>query len=403
MKTKPNVLVTDGNSRASLAITRSLGAYGYNVFVGDKNKASLASSSKHCHQAIIYPDPVLHPEEFLEKIASIVNTYDIDLLIPVTDVCVIPISESVTLSNMSCEIPIPNRDTLHLAANKNKLVRLASELGVNVPESQTIESYDDLESLKISISYPVVIKPSRSRVLVEGEWTFTSVDYAENKKILTNKLNNIHSKVYPVMIQERIHGPGIGAFYCYDHGKCITKFSHRRIREKPPSGGVSVLRESIGMDPIVDKHSQILLDHLKWHGVAMVEYKYDETRKIPYLMEINGRFWGSLQLAIDSGVDFPRHLADISNGIQQLRNDPYRIGVKTRWLWGDIDLLLMLLFKNKHQLHLPSGYISRWRMILDILIPFGRNLHYEVLRISDIKPWLFESKTWIKEVFSTKN
>lgn len=115
MKTKPNVLVTDGNSRASLAITRSLGAYGYNVFVGDKNKASLASSSKYCHQAIIYPDPVIYSEEFLEKIASIVNTYDIDLLIPVTDVCVIPISESVILSNMSCKIPIPNKDTLHLS------------------------------------------------------------------------------------------------------------------------------------------------------------------------------------------------------------------------------------------------------------------------------------------------
>lgn len=110
-----------------------------------------------------------------------------------------------------------------------------------------------------------------------------------------------------------------------------------------------------------------------------------------------------MQLAIDSGVDFPKHLADISSGTQQPRNDKYKIGVKTRWLWGDIDLLLMLLFKNKHQLHLPSGYKSRWRMILDILIPFGRNLHYEVLRISDIKPWLFESKTWVKEVFSTKN
>ncbi|MCU7865375.1 MAG: ATP-grasp domain-containing protein [Candidatus Thiodiazotropha sp. (ex Lucinoma borealis)] len=403
MKTKTNVLVTDGNSRASLAITRSLGAYGYNIFVGDKNELSLASSSKYCHQAIKYPDPVLYPEEFLEKLASIVNTYDIDLLIPVTDVCVIPISESVIVSNLSCKIPIPNKDTLHLAANKNELVRFASELGVNVPDSQTIESFDDLESLKISISYPVVIKPSRSRVLVDGKWKFTSVDYADNKKALLSKLKNIHSKTYPVMIQERILGPGIGAFYCYEHGKCITKFSHRRIREKPPSGGVSVLRESIGIDPIVDEHSQILLDRLKWHGVAMVEYKYDEKRNIPYLMEINGRFWGSLQLAIDSGVDFPKHLADISSGKQKPINEEYKIGVKTRWLWGDIDLLLMLLFKSKHQLHLASGSKSRWRIIIDILIPFGRNLHYEVLRISDIKPWLFESKMWLKEVFSTKN
>ena len=40
-------------------------------------------------------------------------------------------------------------------------------------------------------------------------------------------------------------------------------------------------------------------------GVAMVEYRYDPASRRYVFMEINGRFWGSLQLAIDAGVDFP--------------------------------------------------------------------------------------------------
>ena len=37
----------------------------------------------------------------------------------------------------------------------------------------------------------------------------------------------------------------------------------------------------------------------------MVEFKVDPRDGIPKLMEVNPRFWGSLQLAIVSGVDFP--------------------------------------------------------------------------------------------------
>ena len=85
----------------------------------------------------------------------------------------------------------------------------------------------------------------------------------------------------------------------------VAFFAHKRLRERPPWGGVSVLSESAEPDPRLKALARQLLDDACWHGVAMVEFKVapDGT---PYLMEINTRFWGSLQLAIDAGVDFPR-------------------------------------------------------------------------------------------------
>ena len=80
-------------------------------------------------------------------------------------------------------------------------------------------------------------------------------------------------------------------------------FAHRRLREKPPSGGVSVYRESVAPDPSLVARAAALLAGLGWRGVAMVEMKTDARTGTPYLMEVNGRFWGSLQLAVDAGVD----------------------------------------------------------------------------------------------------
>lgn len=90
------------------------------------------------------------------------------------------------------------------------------------------------------------------------------------------------------------------------------------------------------MDEALYERTINLLDAFGWSGVAMVEYKVDERSGEPVLMEINGRFWGSLQLAVDAGVDFPRLLAEINLGGKPPRTRSYRF-VRSRWFWGDVD------------------------------------------------------------------
>jgi predicted ATP-grasp superfamily ATP-dependent carboligase len=392
------ILVTDGNSRAALAITRSLGSKGYCIYVGERVKRSLSSSSKYCYKSVLYPDPVSEYQDFCETIKQIVKESQIDLVIPVTDVCVFPITKMGEDGELGCQSPLVNNETMRLAADKSELIKLSQQLGIAVPLSQTLEKKTDLNLDALEIPFPVVIKPSRSRVMIDGKWIFTSVSYAKDKDELLDILNNTDKQLYPIILQERVSGKGLGAFYCYDNGVCTAKFSHRRIREKPPSGGVSVLRESVQIDPIVDEQSQSLLSQLNWHGVAMVEYKYDQKNNIPYFMEVNGRFWGSLQLAIDAGVDFPNMLVNIMQKRQVEYTEEYKIGVKTRWLWGDIDLLMMLLFKSKKQLNLPDDYGPRWKVVVSILNPFGKRMYYEVLKVRDLKPWLYETKQWFREM-----
>lgn len=351
------ILVTDGDSRPALAICRSLGRKGYDVIVGHSRPYSLASSSKYCNEKFVYPDPATQPDAFIRFICDYIEYKNIDIVIPVTDITTLPLTKHASLLPEKCILPFASYEAIKRAADKVGIVELSRSLGVDVPASLVLTSKLDT-IIDVDFDYPVVIKPAKSRVMTEAGWLYTSVTYADSLDDLNQQLDNLDKRVYPVLIQERIHGPGLGIFMCYQHGKPVAAFSHKRMREKPPSGGVSVLRESIELDPDALLFSERLLNELNWHGVAMVEFKVDSRDGRPKLMEINGRFWGSLQLAIDAGVDFPVLLAQSAHS-DVSPNYHYKSGVISRWFWGDFDALLLRMIKDKrhynyHQIVLES-------------------------------------------------
>ncbi|MBK6674411.1 MAG: ATP-grasp domain-containing protein [Proteobacteria bacterium] len=150
------------------------------------------------------------------------------------------------------------------------------------------------------------------------------------------------------------------------------------------------MREHRG-EPLALEQAATLLRALRWRGVAMVEFKRDLRDGSLRLMEINGRFWGSLQLAIDAGVDFPRLLADLARGVRPAVA-PYRLGVQMRWLWGDVDSLIAMVTRSRQALKLPPAHPGRLRYLLQFLVPWRPGMKYEIERISDLGPALLETQ-----------
>ena len=159
-----------------------------------------------------------------------------------------------------------------------------------------------------------------------------------------------------------------------------------------------MLRESIAVDPQLQDYSVRLLKALKWHGVAMVEYKYDDNDNLPKVMEINARFWGSLQLAIDAGVDFPYMLYRLIDEGDVEKQFGYRTGVKTRWFLGDVDILLARLFKSQAQLRLPPGHPGKLKSLWDFCKLYQRDTKYEIEKLSDPGPFFNEFKEWFRQL-----
>lgn len=397
-----NVFITDGNQRTALAVTRSLGRRGIEVLVGEEKGGSLASSSKYCSSHVTYPSPYRAPEEFYRFLLNFVQQNRVDLVIPMTDVTTYLISQRKEKFQSYTLLPIPDFKNFDFISDKWCLLKHAQEIGIPIPRTHFIQGLEGLEVLSNRLDYPVVVKPSRSKILTQNGWISTSVHYVKSMRELLRLYQEKEYLRYPSMVQERIVGPGVGIFVLFNRGELVTVFSHMRLREKPPSGGVSVLRKSIPVDPNLKEYAKRLFMPLGWHGVAMMEYKLDQTTKKHLLMEVNGRFWGSLQLAIDAGIDFPYLLYQLATDGSVEAPKAYRVGIKNRWFLGDLDHTLLRLFKKDQDLHLPEGFSSKTRTLIQFLKFYETGLHYEVLSLKDPRPFFYELLLYIKALFRDK-
>ncbi|VAW71549.1 ATP-grasp enzyme-like protein [hydrothermal vent metagenome] len=382
------VLVLDANQRSALATTRSLGGHGVTVFTADDTRSALAGSSRYSHKYFQHPAPLSKPEEFITSIRSIATVHIIDIILPMTE-----LTTALLLQHRE-ELPdviltCPNLETIDALANKCSLMRLAESLDIPIPPTWYVDNPDDLSVALADLPYPLVLKPAKSWLINNGTWLHTSVRFADNPTQAQEIIDTDPAFSHPYMFQAHVEGTGQGVFALYHQGEALASFNHRRLREKPPWGGVSVLSESVPIDPTLLTHARALLDAVKWHGIAMVEFKVNEDGT-PYLMEINTRFWGSLQLAIDAGVDFPWLLYQMACGksVEAIHN--YKTGTRLRWLLGDLDSLYISLKRNENSL------MEKLAVLLRFLTPHPFTTRHEVNRWSDIRPFLWELKHYLK-------
>ncbi len=391
------VLITDGNERSSLAVTRALGQQQIHVTVGAETERSLAGVSRYCSRAFHYPSPCVNPKGFVDALLERVISDKIGMLVPMSDLALQLVGERRSEFDARAVLPTPPLHVYETVSDKYRLTQLADKLGVPVPDTLFVEDGNLPQDLSVVGGFPLLVKPGRSWMLVDGTWTRTMVHQVKSRGELGQLYGDMPYLRYPSLLQRRLEGEGRGIFAICNHGTPLALFAHRRLREKPPSGGVSVLRESIELSkPMVD-YAVRLLQNVSWHGVAMVEFKMDSRTGIPFLMEINGRFWGSLQLAIDAGINFPFLLYQLSQGQPVTVLPPcYQVGVKSRWLLGDMDHLLLRMLNSDEALRLPSGYPSRWECAREFMRFFQKDLHYEVERWDDSAPARYELRMYLK-------
>ena len=398
------VLVTDGDERAALAVTRSLGQQGVRVVVGAETARSLAGASRYCTRTWQYPSPLSDPSRFVSSLLDAVGLLGITAIMPVTDATTQVLAAKRGQFYPSITGRIPSSESYDLVSDKYRLMNLAHELEIPIPKTVFVPDGDIVALLDQVRAYPVVVKPGRSLLRVDEKWSKTNVHFISSAEELTDLYRRTPYLRNPSLVQQRIEGEGQGVFGLFDHGRPCALFAHRRIREKPPAGGVSVFRESIELPKPMTDYAVRLLERVKWHGVAMVEFKVDRHSKVPMLMEINGRFWGSLQLAVDAGLNFPYLLYQAMEGISiAVPNNSYRIGTKSRWLLGDLDHLLARLTKSNAQLQLNSDAPSRGRCLAEFCKLFQHDLHYEVESLSDPGPSLVEYRDWFSHLVGSRS
>ncbi len=380
------ILVLDADLVPALAVTRSLVAEHYQVVVASSAPRPISAYSKGVLAHLVYPDPLQQGTAFIEWLERETVRHRYDLVIPVSERTLVPLVRSQ--HRVKTRIASADVEALEAVLDKRRTFAIARSLGIPVPGSFHVEALDQLEPMLDGLTYPVVVKPARSLSLGIGGGSRRNVAYAHGAAQLRRLCASclMHS---PVIVQSFFQGQGVGVEVIARHGEILFAFQHRRLHEMPLTGGGSSFRVSVTLEPVLVQAARKLMAALAWHGVAMVEFKWCPQSGDYCLMEINGRFWGSLPLAIAAGANFPAMLARL-----ELTGDPgpipgYREGVYCRNLAADTlwhEMVARAWIEGSENPVPPSvGSVFR-----DLLFTFSPRHHLDVQRLSDPLPGLVD-------------
>lgn len=348
------VLVTDANNRIALAVIRALGENGVEVSSLEQEQFArqkpICFSSRYASKRFIIP-PISKPEG-LSKLLEYTQGHDI--ILPVSINMILPVVQNRALFEQGgIRVPYPSLDQIKTANNKTKLLELAKNIGIAIPTAYHIKDISELPRLFAKAMFPLVIKLSDD----EGLYLSPEKRYAivHDRASLEHAYLKMHRlKEFP-LVQEYIPGDGFGFSALLDKSsQALAYFCHKRLRQYPAVGGPSTLCQGINSQALIDQGLK-LLKALNWTGIAMVEFKKDARDNQYKLMEINPRFWGSLPLALHSGVNFPYLLCRMASNENIAPVLKYQAGQKTRFLFLDISSAISALTGQKR---IPWEFLS---------------------------------------------
>lgn len=379
-----DAVLLDGENRSTLAVTRSLGRRGLKVGVVGP-LGCISHASRYCSQVIVQSK---EQSRHIVELKQLLLESQPSLFLPMSD-------QSIGLVSTDPEVykksPFPDLQAMRIVQEKEKLLELCKNLNVLSPKTKLVSSDGDIMDWN---QFPSVLKPAHASDV--GKVYKPMVKYFNNFPDLQNHIRTNREDA-PWLLQEQISGPGIGVFILAKDGQVITTFGHQRILDKPPSGGVSVLSKSISRSEAPVAEASRLISALRWTGVAMVEFKRCNIRNQPFLMEINPRFWGSLQLSISAGVDFPWLLYLLNKGeldsyegvkaLEMARN--YKVGKRLRWDLGTLDHLFIRLKEE------GISVINRLILKNELHLSLSADTKHETISYHDLAPFWVELKNYL--------
>ena len=332
-----------------LTVIRDLGSAGIPVYGIGRTAHSLGMSSRYLTRGLIR---AAGEEQLIQQLLM--------LSAELGPACLFAISENdISLLNRNRDrlgayaITFPDEQRMKQVLHKDRTYEAAAQVGIRVPKTVQVHALAEVAALGATLRYPIILKWANphavARELSRAGLPLDKIRYCENPDELVAEMHKFAAVgVFP-LIQEYCAGYGLGQFVLMKEGVAHYAFQHRRVHEWPPEGGFSSMCEAVALDAHQDlmAKSVALLRALDWEGVAMVEYRHDPATDESALMEINGRFWGSLPLAYHAGARFPLATYQLFGQGLPVTQDRYQAGMRCRFMIPETKRLLRILFAQQ--------------------------------------------------------
>jgi predicted ATP-grasp superfamily ATP-dependent carboligase len=390
------VLVLDGQTNQALACVRSLGQSSFTVLTASHRYLPLAAWSRFCRGSYRLREESIAGFAEMREWAQ---EQGVTTVLPLTErSCWLCNTQRRDWERLGIAVGCGPEEMLIFAFDKALTIRKAEGCGVRIPPTRIPKSMAECHEAVEAVGFPCVIKPRWSNAWNGKAFLPNRTPaYVNNRADLQTAVLKRRQGEYWPLIQAYVPGKGRGVFALFDRGKPIAWFAHERMRDVRPTGSSSTLRRSIHLDARLREPAERLLTDLRWHGPAMVEFR-DDDKQPPCLMEVNGRFWGSLQLAINAGIDFPCLWVALLNGEKVEASTEYLEGLTLRWLWGDMKRLLLIVAGP------PSGYTAShptlWQGLKEVFGRQPQGTRLEIWQRDDPAPAIAEWLEGVRGLFA---
>lgn len=314
-------------SRGVLAATRSLARAGWRVDVGSTDRRGLASASRFASGWRCVPAVEQGPECFIRRIVELTTRCHYDLVFAGNEAELLALSSA--RHRFRPEFPYAEHPALELALDKERLRGAAQAVGLRVPRLLELEDAE-------SIPGPVVVKArhhAQPQVPGHPARIDTHVVPASQVRRRVGEIEELGG--YPV-IEEFVRGPLIAYATVLDQrGEAVAEVQQEAWRIWPPLAGASCRARTVPIDRPLSDRIQALLRSFGWYGLAEVQL-IRAPDGVPRLIDLNGRFYGSLSLAIAAGADLPAIWAAVAVGAPPDQRCSARPGVRYQWLAADL-------------------------------------------------------------------
>jgi len=326
----PTAIIVGGEPRKVVTIARSLHRQHVRSIVALAPGETLHVSSRAISGVVQLEGS---GEEAAQLLRMLVETEAASWVVPTSDSSLSIVCAGYDGLSRICAVGCPAPRIVQRVLEKSVTLEIAGRCGVPVPVSVAIETTAALEAVISKLQFPIIAKP--------GDKGHASVHDFKTRRFASadelHKAFSLQPRFGEGLLFQTYHaGQGVGVELLMHGSTPIAAFQHRRLSENPPSGGVAVVAVAESVDPRLLDYSVRLLNALEWEGVAMVEFRHDSTTGETALMEVNGRFWGSLPLAVKAGVDFPFYAWEVGHGRMPTVRSTYRSGLRVRWTAGSL-------------------------------------------------------------------
>ncbi len=387
---RPPCIVLGLETQIGLSVVRELGQAGVRVIGIAQEASAIGLRSRYLAEGLVVSEP--RSEALARVIRALGERYGRCPLLAISEANLGWLSHRRDTFGQVTPV-LPDAAALRIVLDKQATLEAARAVGIGIPVSIQPQAGWDMRDLLAQCRLPAVLKWSDPNavapLLAPHGLPLLKADYVHTAAELQAALERYSPIGQWPLIQEYCPGYGLGQFFFMHQGQALRRFQHRRVAEWPPEGGFSSVCDSVPLSEHMDlqERSIALLKAICWEGVAMVEYRYDPTRREARLMEINGRFWGSFPLAFYAGAGFALLSYRQAAGLPLDELAPPRSDLRCRMVATELKRLLRIVLQPR-RIADPNFRIQPWRELSRFVLDFLRpKVRYYIWSLDD--PWPF--------------